>query len=58
VLGLLRLPPEAIDHLRTIPGEQMAFYSERRLREIARMENRPAQLEAFQRLRQRVEGGN
>jgi hypothetical protein len=56
VRGLLRLAPEIIDHLRAIPAEQIAFYSERRLRDIARLPGPAAQLQAFQRLRQRVEG--
>ena len=57
VIGLLRLAPEIIEHLRAVPAEQLAFFSERRLRDIARMPSKAAQLKAFRELRGRVEGG-
>jgi hypothetical protein len=58
VLALLRLPPEIVDYLQSVPAGESTLYSERRLRTIARMPGRAAQINAFDDLQRRTGRGH
>ena len=58
VLALLRLPPEIVNYLQSLPAGENNFYSERRLRIIARIPGRAHQIDAFADLQRRAGRGH